>query len=323
MKFVLRSSLLSFVLLASAASFAQHLRAQIPVGTAPTGIAVNITTNRVYVSNIGSNTVSVIDGATNTVIKTIPVGNQPTTVVLYAPANLVYAFNSADNTLSIIDGNTNTVQNTLPTLFPFEAVAQLGQSKWMYITDLAANQVHIVDITTFKKLGDVPVTSPSAITIDSGSKLAYVTSANSSIAVIDTTTHQVVNTFSITNTKIGAISVDSGDKVLYAATSPVGSNNSSVSVLDATSGALLGTSTALGTVNDVRALLGTHKAGATGGKTIGQDVHSLIFISNVTRDVSGIVVDVGKGPSRIGWNPTTRVVYTDNVNSNDVAVVGN
>ena len=36
MKLVFRSSLLSFVLLASAASFAQHLRASVPVGTAPT-----------------------------------------------------------------------------------------------------------------------------------------------------------------------------------------------------------------------------------------------------------------------------------------------
>jgi YVTN family beta-propeller protein len=323
MKFVFRSSLLSFVLLVSAASFAQHLRASVPVGTAPTGIAVNIATNLVYVSNAGSNTVSVIDGVTNTVIKTIPVGHQPTTVVLYAPANLIYAFNSGDNTLSVINGNTNTVQSTLPTLFPFEAVAQLGQSKWMYVTDLAANQVHVVDITTFKKAGDIAVTSPSAITIDSASKLAYVTSANTSIAVIDTTTHQVVNTFTITNTNIGAISVDSGDKLLYAATSPVGSSNSSVSVLDATSGTLLGTSAVLGTVNDVRALLGTHKAAATGGKTVGQDVHSLIFISGVTHDVAGILVDVGKDPSRIGWNPTTRVVYTDNANSGDVAVVGN
>ena len=323
MKLVFRSSLLSFVLLASAASFAQHLRASVPVGTAPTGIAVNPATNLVYVSNTGSNTVSVIDGATNAVIKTISVGHQPTTVVLYAPANLIYAYNSADSTLSIIDGNTNSVQNTLPTLFPFEAVAQLGQSKYVYITDLAANQVHIVDITTFKKIGDVTVASPSAITMDSGAKLAYVTSANSSIVVIDTTSHLVVNTFNITNTTIGAISVDSGDKVLYAATAPVGSSNTSVSVLDSTSGAVLGTSTPLGTVNDVRALLGTHKAAASGGKFAGQDVHSVIFISDVTHDVAGLVGNVGKDPSRIGWNPTTKVLYTDNLNSNDVAVVGN
>jgi len=323
MKLAFRSSLLSFVLLASAASFAQHLRAQVPVGTAPTGIALNITTNLIYVSNTGSNTVSVIDGATNAVIKTLSVGNQPTTVVLYAPANLIYAYNAGDATLSVIDGNTNTVQGTLSALFPFEAVAQLGQSKWMYMTELAANQVHVVDITTFKKVGDIAVTSPSAITMDSGTKLAYVTSANSSIVVIDTTTHLVINTFSITNTNIGAISVDGGDKLIYAATAPVGSSNASVSVIDATSGAVLGTSAALGTVNDVRALLGTHRAAATGGKLVGQDVHSLIFISGTTHDVSGIVVDVGKDPSRIGWNPTTRVVYTDNLNSNDVAVIGN
>jgi YVTN family beta-propeller protein len=323
MKFVFRSSLLSFVLLASAASFAQHLRAQVPVGTTPAGIAVNPTTNLIYVSNTGSNTVSVIDGATNAVIKTIPVGNQPKTVVLYAPANLIYAFNAADSTLSIIDGNTNTVQGTIPTLFPFEAVAQLGQSKWMYFTDLAANQVHIVDITTFKKLGDIGVTAPSAIAIDSIAKMAYVTSANSAIVVIDTTTHQVVNTFTITNTNIGAISVDGGDKLIYAATAPVGSSNTSVSVLDATSGTLLGTSTALGTVNDVRVCLGTHKAVATGGKTVGQDVHSVIFISGITHDVAGIVVNVGKDPSRIAFNTITRTVYTANVNSNDVAVVGN
>jgi len=322
MKLVFRSSLLSFVLLASAASFAQHLRAQVPVGTTPAGIAVNPTTNLVYVSNTGSNTVSVIDG-TDTVIKTIPDGHQPKTVLLYVPANLIYAYNSADNTLSVIDGNSNTVQGTIPTLFPFESIAQLGQSKWMYFTDLAANQVHIVDITTFKKVGDIAVPSPSCITIDSVAKMAYVTSANSGIVVIDTATHQVTNTFTIANTNIGAISVDGGDKLIYAATAPIGSSNTSISVIDSTSGTVLGTSTALGTVNDVRACLGTHKAVATGGKTVGQDVHSVIFISGVTHDVSGVIVNVGKDPFRIAFNMITRTVYTANVNSNDVAVVGN
>jgi hypothetical protein len=86
---------------------------------------------------------------------------------------------------------------------------------------------------------------------------------------------------------------------------------------------VLGTSAVLGTVNDVRALLGTHKAAATGGRFAGQDVHSLIFISGATHDVAGILVNVGKDPFRIGWNPITRVAYTANVNSNDVAVVGN
>jgi hypothetical protein len=49
----------------------------------------------------------------------------------------------------------------------------------------------------------------------------------------------------------------------------------------------------------------------------------VIFISGITHDVAGIVVNVGKNPSRIAFNALTRTVYTANVNSNDVAVVGN
>ena len=49
--------------------------ATVPVGTWPDGVAVNPTTNRIYVANCDSNNVSVIDGATNTVVATVPVGS--------------------------------------------------------------------------------------------------------------------------------------------------------------------------------------------------------------------------------------------------------
>jgi YVTN family beta-propeller protein len=44
----------------------------INVGKLPYGIAVNPNTNMVYVGNEISNTDSIIDGKTNTVVKTIP-----------------------------------------------------------------------------------------------------------------------------------------------------------------------------------------------------------------------------------------------------------
>ena len=43
----------------------------------PEFVVANTVTNKIYVSNRGSNTVSVIDGATNTVTATIPVGSHP------------------------------------------------------------------------------------------------------------------------------------------------------------------------------------------------------------------------------------------------------
>ena len=40
-------------------------------------MAVNPNTNRIYVTNDGSNNVSVIDGASNTVVATVAVGSDP------------------------------------------------------------------------------------------------------------------------------------------------------------------------------------------------------------------------------------------------------
>src|SRR5690348_283411 len=53
--------------------------ATIGTGISPTGVAVNAKTGMVYVANqtFASNSVSVIDGHTNTVAATVPVGNNP------------------------------------------------------------------------------------------------------------------------------------------------------------------------------------------------------------------------------------------------------
>jgi len=51
-----------------AAASSATLVTAVLVGSAPTGVAVNATTNRVYVANSGSGTLSVIDGTTNGVL---------------------------------------------------------------------------------------------------------------------------------------------------------------------------------------------------------------------------------------------------------------
>src|SRR5262249_59698882 len=51
--------------------------ATIPVGEIPTRVAVNPKANTIYVTNLASNTVSVLSGRTNTVTATIPQGIHP------------------------------------------------------------------------------------------------------------------------------------------------------------------------------------------------------------------------------------------------------
>ena len=63
----------------------------------------------IYVTNPGSNTVSVIDTKTNTVNATIPVGNGPTGVAYDSDDGRVYVANSGSNSVAVIDTRTNTV----------------------------------------------------------------------------------------------------------------------------------------------------------------------------------------------------------------------
>lgn len=67
-----------------------------------------------YVANSSSNTVSVIDTATNAVTATIPVGNNPGGVVFSPDGARAYVTNGADGTVSVIDTGGNTVTATIP-----------------------------------------------------------------------------------------------------------------------------------------------------------------------------------------------------------------
>src|SRR3990170_3787634 len=67
-----------------------------------------------YIPNDGSNTVSVIDTATNTVTATVPVGANPAGVAVHPAGTFVYVANFNDNTVSVIDTATNTVTATVP-----------------------------------------------------------------------------------------------------------------------------------------------------------------------------------------------------------------
>ncbi|PRC57356.1 hypothetical protein C6A85_33980, partial [Mycobacterium sp. ITM-2017-0098] len=66
-----------------------------------------------YVTNRGSNSVSVISTATNSVAHTITVGSRPSGVALGADGR-PYATNTGSGTVSVINTVTNTVIDTDP-----------------------------------------------------------------------------------------------------------------------------------------------------------------------------------------------------------------
>ena len=69
--------------------------------------------SRAYITNQGSDNVSVIDTGSRAVIATIPVGKGPVGVAVSAKLNRVYISSVDGQSVSVIDSNTNKVIDQL------------------------------------------------------------------------------------------------------------------------------------------------------------------------------------------------------------------
>ncbi|MFL6391724.1 MAG: YncE family protein [Nitrososphaeraceae archaeon] len=107
-------ALLSSASLGLESAWADSMVKNIHVGDAPTGVAFDSANGYTYVTNTNSNTVSVIDGSTNTVIKEIHVGSHPRGIAFDSDNGNLYVANEGSYTVSVIDGSTNTVIDTIP-----------------------------------------------------------------------------------------------------------------------------------------------------------------------------------------------------------------
>jgi YVTN family beta-propeller protein len=189
---------MALILSLAPSAFAGSVKA-IPVGSAPKFVAVNQTTNRVYVSNILSSNVSVIDGATDTVVATIPVGSFPEVVDVNSITNMVYV--ASGGRVSVIDGNSNTVVATINSgsLTSAYGLAVNSITNKIFVSNISGDTVAVVDGVTNTVTTTILVGSePCGVRVDSTANLVYVVSLQSkTVAVIDGVTDMVKETFNL------------------------------------------------------------------------------------------------------------------------------
>ncbi len=115
------------------------------VGAYPQDAAVSPDGSRVYVTNNGSDTVSVLS-STGAIIGTIPVGQTPNQVAFTPDGLLALVTNEAGNSVSFIDPASATVVNTLPVgVTPTKlAINTLGTKA--LVTNYTSNSVTIINL---------------------------------------------------------------------------------------------------------------------------------------------------------------------------------
>jgi YVTN family beta-propeller protein len=135
---------------------------QVKVGVSPQGVAIDQTTDTIYVTNNGPNTVSVINGATCNATRhsgcgqtppTVKIGHAPFGLAVDAATDTVYAENTGDNTVSVIDGATcnatrhsgcNQKPPTMPTGgLPFIGVAVDQATDTVFLGSVIASDIDV------------------------------------------------------------------------------------------------------------------------------------------------------------------------------------
>ena len=183
------------------------------VGKEPNAVAVNPKTNKVYVTNKKSNTVSVIDGKTNKVIATVKVGPEPNAVRVNPLTNKIYVAclkgllpdgspdPNGDGQVTVIDGATNKTTKVKAGLEPY-ALAINHKTNKIYVGNQGSNEVTVIDGRTNKtatiklRPDDADsiydgVLSPQDVRVNEVTNSIYVSGSQSNtVALIDGKTNK-------------------------------------------------------------------------------------------------------------------------------------
>ena len=136
--------------------------------------APELRTLLVYVTNEGSNNVSVINRQTDEVVGTILAGKRPRGITVNPRKERlkVYVANSFSNTISVIDPNTNTVENEVEVRFGRQpediAVARISsQDDLIFVANYGSDNVSLINAMTLREFDRVDVgNGPVAVAVD-------------------------------------------------------------------------------------------------------------------------------------------------------------
>ncbi|MFF3086476.1 beta-propeller fold lactonase family protein, partial [Streptomyces nojiriensis] len=112
---------------------------------------------RVYVTNYGADTVSVINTAMNTVVDTVSVGDAPQGVAVSRDGTRAYVVNAGADTVSVINTAMNTVVDTVSVGDAPREVALSPDGTRAYVTNANVDTVSVINTATNIVVATVPV----------------------------------------------------------------------------------------------------------------------------------------------------------------------
>jgi len=151
-----------------------------------------------YVTNGGSNTVTVLDLVNLRQDRVLAVGAEPTGVAVNPVRNEVYVVNSGSGSVTVIDAEKNRVVATIPVHRRPYFIDVDTTGRRAYVANSGSNNVSVIDLDKRREIGAIGVgEAPGLARISpDGGSLVITNRMSGSVSVIDPATFKVRAVFS-------------------------------------------------------------------------------------------------------------------------------
>jgi YVTN family beta-propeller protein len=155
----------------------------------------------VYVTNGGSDTVTVLDVVNVRVDRELPVGHDPVAIAASPTRNEIYVVNSgappANGSLSVIDAEHNAVVANVPLHRQPVSIDLKADGTLAYVANSGSNSVSVVDLNARRELAQIPAgDQPVAARLaPDGKSLVVADQGGNAVTVLDASTGHPRATF--------------------------------------------------------------------------------------------------------------------------------
>jgi YVTN family beta-propeller protein len=288
----------------------------ITAGVGP--LAINSASDKIYVPNRHSNTVTVIDGATGTVTATVPEGTGPHAVAVNPVTNKIYVANSDSQSVGVIDGVSNTVTATIPLSVPPGGFAVNSVTNKIYGTpgDTSGTGVTVIDGASNTVTATVPFGGfVSSLVINSVTNEIYMTTNSlvgtnyiGNIIVIDGASDTVAATIPLGGFA-GALAINSVTNKVYVSTGN-SSGYSNVTVINGATNTITATLPLGVPLYELAINSVTNKIYASTAVVVGVNISGYnVTVINGASDTVATTIPLGGSAFGLATNSVTNRIY--------------
>ncbi|MHB8571399.1 MAG: hypothetical protein ACYDAY_00365 [Candidatus Dormibacteria bacterium] len=293
----------------------------IGVDNTPAGLAADATTNRVYVTSMYSDTLTVVDGSTNHVVDDVAIGSgrHPWSVSLDTSRQLAYVVDYCTDSVSVVNVSalpaTVVTEIAMPAVkSPFEAALDLTHG-FAYVNGYESGNIGVLDLTARTLVATItlpPGSWPQSVAVDPVTQTVFASDDRLGVVhVVDGNARAWVRDIPLSGNPAG-LYVDPSANLVYVALY----STSSMAVIDAAHSTVVATIGGLGSGSQLIApgpsgeLLTTNQGSGT--------------VSVIDTGLRRVVqtIRAGSSPYGVDVNSATGIGYVSNQQANSVTVLG-